>query len=212
MVERSFTASQGSEKRSHSEDRSAGTFQRNVCAFWLRQRCFALDVALVGEVVSVDVLIRVPLSRPSVRGIFNLRGTPVPLSETPVKGEYVAGVRYRAWSPPSALHPTLGKDVPLVFDIVDTWNNRAIGGCTYHVAHPGGRNYDTFPVNAFEAEGRRISRFWSEGHTQGPVTPRETFVAGVGRYLEKNEIPRKFDPPAIKVSPEYPHTLDLRQF
>jgi uncharacterized protein (DUF2126 family)/transglutaminase-like putative cysteine protease len=146
------------------------------------------------------------------RYMITCNGTPVPLSETPVKGEYVAGVRYRAWSPPSALHPTLGKDVPLVFDIVDTWNNRAIGGCTYHVAHPGGRNYDTFPVNAFEAEGRRISRFWSEGHTQGPVTPRETFVAGVGRYLEKNEIPRKFDPPAIKVSPEYPHTLDLRQF
>jgi len=134
----------------------------------------------------------------------------IPLKETPVKGEWVAGVRYRAWSPPSALHPTLGTDVPLVFDVVDTWNNRSIGGCTYHVAHPGGRNYDTFPVNAFEAEGRRISRFRSEGHTQGPITPSVSFT-GVQRYLEKNQIPEKFDPPSIRISPEYPNTLDLRQ-
>lgn len=134
----------------------------------------------------------------------------IPLKETPVKGEWVAGVRYRAWSPPSALHPTLGTDVPLVFDVVDTWNNRSIGGCTYHVAHPGGRNYDTFPVNAFEAEGRRISRFRNDGHTQGPITPSVSFT-GVERYLEKNQIPKKFDPPLIRISPEYPNTLDLRQ-
>jgi len=137
--------------------------------------------------------------------------TPVPLRETAVKGEYVAGVRYRAWSPPSALHPNLGTDVPLVFDLVDTWNNRSIGGCTYYVAHPGGRNYDTFPVNAYEAEGRRISRFWSEGHTQGPITPSPVY-SGIERYLEKNLITKKFDPPSIKISAEYPNTLDLRQF
>jgi len=145
------------------------------------------------------------------RYMVTCHGTPVPLRSTPVKGEYVAGVRYRAWSPPSALHPTLGTDVPLVFDVVDTWNNRSIGGCTYHVAHPGGRNYDTFPVNAYEAEGRRISRFWSEGHTQGPITPSTTY-SGIERYLEKNQITKKFDPPPIKISPEYPNTLDLRQF
>ena len=145
------------------------------------------------------------------RFIVTCHGVPVPLRETIVKGEYVAGVRYRAWSPPSALHPTLGTDVPLVFDVVDTWNNRSIGGCTYHVAHPGGRNYDTFPVNAYEAEGRRISRFWSEGHTQGPITPSVVY-SGIERYLEKNQIPKKFDSPIVKLSPEYPNTLDLRQF
>ncbi len=138
-------------------------------------------------------------------------GIPIPLRETTTKGTYVAGVRYRAWSPPSALHPTLGKDVPLVFDVFDTWNNRSVGGCTYHVSHPGGRAYDTFPVNAFEAEGRRISRFWNEGHTQGSYTPTNPY-AGVARYLEKNAIPRKFDPPSVVVNPEYPNTLDLRQF
>jgi uncharacterized protein (DUF2126 family) len=145
------------------------------------------------------------------RYMVTCNGVPVPLQFTEVKGEYVAGVRYRAWSPPSALHPTLGKDVPLVFDIVDTWNHRAIGGCTYHVAHPGGRNYDTFPINSYEAEGRRISRFWTQGHTQGPFTPSENF-GYVARYLEKNQTPRNFDPPPLKISPEYPRTLDLRQF
>jgi uncharacterized protein (DUF2126 family)/transglutaminase-like putative cysteine protease len=139
------------------------------------------------------------------------QGVPVPLRETVVKSEYVGGVRYRAWNPPSALHPTLGTDVPLVFDIVDTWNGKSIGGCVYHVAHPGGRSYDTYPINAYEAEGRRISRFWNQGHTQGPITPRAEFT-GIVRYLEKNQIPSKFDPPPVKIIPEYPHTLDLRQY
>ncbi len=144
------------------------------------------------------------------RYMVTCNGVAIPLQPTLVKGEYVAGVRYRAWSPPSALHPTLGKDVPLVFDIIDTWNSRAIGGCTYHVAHPGGRSYDAFPVNSYEAEGRRISRFWTQGHTQGTFTPSENFST-VARYLQPNEIPSNFDPPPLKISPEYPRTLDLRQ-
>ncbi|WP_446810184.1 DUF2126 domain-containing protein [Methylomonas sp. 2BW1-5-20] len=123
------------------------------------------------------------------RYALTCNGRRVPLRATGKQGEMVAGIRYRAWNPPSALHPSIGVQAPLVFDLVDTWNNRAIGGCTYHVAHPGGRNYDTLPVNAYEAEGRRVSRFWQHGHT-----PTDTVL----------------DLPSEELNKDYPFTLDLR--
>ncbi|MDJ1496599.1 transglutaminase family protein [Cytophagaceae bacterium DM2B3-1] len=149
------------------------------------------------------------------RHILICNGCRVPLRSTGVKGEYVAGVRYKAWNPPSALHPTVGVDSPLVFDIVDSWNNRILGGCTYFVSHPGGRSFDTYPVNSYEAESRRISRFWDFGHTpsqtnQIPVPVK--YTPSISRFVAENKSSVKLDTPVELINSEYPNTLDLRRF
>ncbi len=151
---------------------------------------------------------------PEGRYVLSCNGRQVPLRNTGTHGEYVAGVRYRAWQPPSALHPTIGIHSPLVFDLIDTFNGRSIGGCTYHVHHAGGRNYDNFPINAFEAEGRRISRFWGHGHTQGPLQTPESIAPRVnseGRFYPTGNPPGPMTPPAAEPNKEYPYTLDLRR-
>ena len=152
------------------------------------------------------------------RYILVCNGRRLPLRRTDRKGEYVAGIRYRAWQPPSALHPTISPHVPLIFDVIDSWNGHAIGGCTYHVAHPGGRSYDTFPVNSFEAESRRINRFWDYGHTPGVVIrPPLSALANTAvdvpqstRFELNDSTPRPMAPPPEELSKDYPFTLDLR--
>ncbi len=142
------------------------------------------------------------------------------LNPTGIEGEFVAGVRYKAWQPWSALHPTIGVDTPLVFDIVDTWNNRSIGGMTYFVSHPGGRSYDTFPVNSYEAESRRINRFWDFNHTQGEIEQvpahiieQSVYINGAKRavVMQPNSAHEQFYYQEVPQSIEYPHTLDLRR-
>ncbi len=123
------------------------------------------------------------------RHILTCNGRHVPLQPTTTEGVFVAGIRYRAWQPPTCLHPTIGVHTPLTIDLLDTWSGRAIGGCSYHVGHPGGRHHDVFPVNSYEAEGRRHARFIPGNHTPG----------------EDVEIP-----PA-EPNPEFPYTLDLRR-
>jgi len=121
------------------------------------------------------------------RFAITCNGYRVPLHPTGTNGEGIAGVRYRAWQPPGCLQPTIGVHAPLRFDLYDTWNKRSLGGCTYHVAHPGGLSHDKFPVNSYEAEARRLGRFFRHGHQQGKFTP----------------------PPEIP-NGDFPFTLDLR--
>jgi uncharacterized protein (DUF2126 family)/transglutaminase-like putative cysteine protease len=138
----------------------------------------------------------------------------LPLRSSGRKGEYVAGLRYRAWQPPSALHPTIAPHTPLVFDVIDSWNGRSVGGCTYFTAHPGGRSYDDFPVNAYAAETRRMSRFWDFGHSPGKYESTETLSKSPKPPGAKK--PGRFESDAVaanlqeELSHDYPYTLDLR--
>ncbi|MDP1523663.1 MAG: transglutaminase family protein [Methylotenera sp.] len=141
------------------------------------------------------------------RYVITCNGRRLPLRVTGTQGEMVAGVRYRAWNPPSALHPSIGVQAPLVFDVVDTWNGRSIGGCTYHVTHPGGRNYDTLPVNAYEAEGRRVSRFTVLEHTPENIKPLKKPPK---KLAKEQEVVKLMTPITENINHDFPFTLDLR--
>ena len=144
------------------------------------------------------------------RYVVACNGRRVPLKSTGRHGDYVAGIRYRAWQPPSALHPTIGVHTPLVIDLIDTWTGKAIGGCAYHVSHPGGRSYDVFPINAFEAESRRVNRFQDWNHTPGPL-PVPPELARLDRFVPTGGGLRPMAPPPEEPTHEYPYTLDLRR-
>ena len=134
------------------------------------------------------------------RHLLTCNGRAVPLQPTAVPGTSVAGVRYRAWPSSPGLHPTIPAHSPLVFDLLDRWTGRSLGGCTYHVVHPGGRSYERFPVNANDAEARRASRFVIGGHTPGPMDADLWAPTSMGALLAE-----------AAGTPEYPRTLDLRR-
>jgi uncharacterized protein (DUF2126 family) len=144
------------------------------------------------------------------RHIVACNGRRVSLQPTGVPTEFVAGVRYQAWAPWSALHPTIAPQSPLTFDIIDTWNGQAIGGCVYHVAHLGGLSHETTPVNAFEAESRRVGRFWNQGHTPSELPPQSMGGQSEHDFSPIAE-PRHVVVPPVEPNPEYPFTFDLRR-
>lgn len=143
------------------------------------------------------------------RHIITCNGRRIPLQHTARKDEYVAGIRYKAWHPPSALHPTIKSHSPLVFDIIDTWNGRSIGGCSYHVSHPGGRSYEDFPVNAITAETRRQSLFRNTEHSHGPLQLKANF-RGLERFISSGISDKAYVDIEEEVLDEFPATLDLR--
>ncbi|MFO7767319.1 MAG: transglutaminase family protein [Pelovirga sp.] len=144
------------------------------------------------------------------RYVIVCNGMRLPLRSTGRRDEFVAGVRYRAWQPPSALHPTIKPHAPLVFDVIDTWNGCSIGGCSYHVSHPGGRSYDVFPLNPLIAESRRRSMFTVTEHTPGRLAPHADF-GSFGRFFPNGSVPGPMAPPPLDIDDEFPLTLDLRR-
>jgi len=152
----------------------------------------------------------------SDRYIVTCNSRRVPLKGVKGKGhdELVAGIRYRAWQPPTALHPTIGVHAPLVFDLIDTWEGRSLGGFVYHVSHAGGRNPETLPVNAFEAEGRRVARFWEHGHTPSLLAsdqPSWSPSAATRTFTSAETVSDFVVPDEENVNMDYPNTLDLRR-
>jgi len=150
------------------------------------------EVAMSGQTRYVDS----SLERLQVkaRGLIEERyriacnGYEIPMHPTGTNGEAVGAVRYRAWQPPSCLHPTIGIHSPVHIDIFDTWSGRVVAGCTYHVVHPGGLSSEERPVNAVAAESRRLARFERRGHLGGLTELRQ-----------------------VSIHPHFPHTLDLRR-
>ncbi len=114
-------------------------------------------------------------------------GVPIPLRSTGRVGEYVAGVRYRARPADPSNSPVFSPQVPLTFEVLDTWQRLHLGGAQYHLSSPTGKTYEDLPTSPTEAQARVAERF----------IPFEG-----GPWRDKR--------PPLAIHPDSPHTLDLR--
>ena len=135
--------------------------------------------------------------------ILVCNGRRVPLQPTRTRGRFLAGVRYKAWNPPSSLHPTLWPVYSLVFDLLDARTGEVLGGCTWFPARPSLVGFSAAPAPVASGEPEREPHYRPQAAVLPPWSPG-------GRFLPFGSGARKMPvPEAPWAGSRYKQVLDL---